>query len=181
MDIATKEAARKLFAHTRDDFVVYIQNLSTGDPSGQDVTTIQSELHRIAHTLSTWNELHDSHEATCVCFVNRCSNFADVLRQVADLVTIQDEQFPVVTMKMFNMLAMQIGRLTLDGHHGVDEYAMAFDRMAKEEDRRWQIGSQGQDDGRANLLFTLWTHMNRISEPGPECTFECLRAHAANP
>jgi hypothetical protein len=41
--------------------------------------------------------------------------------------------------------------------------------MAKDEDRRWQIGSQGPDDGRAALLFGLWTRMNRISEHGPNC------------
>jgi hypothetical protein len=167
--------ARKVFANRRDSFVVYIQELSTGNPLGQDVGGIQSQLRRIAHSLSTWAEYHgDPNQATCPCFVDRCANLADVIVEVADLVTIQDGQIPVTVMKMFNMLAIQVGRLTLDGHREEDLYALGFDRMAKEEDRRWQIRSQGLDDGRAALLFGLWTRLNRIAEPGPNCTFECL-------
>lgn len=180
MDAVTRQAAREFFADSRNGFVVYIQELSTGDPSGQDLATIQTELRRIAHTLSMWTELHDGPNAvTCICFVDRCSSLADVLVEVADLISINDGRFPATTMKMFNMLAMQVGRLTLGGHGGEDEYALVFDRMAKEEHRRWQIRPQGPDDGRAALLFDMWTRLNRISNPDPACTFECLCAHAA--
>ncbi|KAJ5473632.1 hypothetical protein N7475_003198 [Penicillium sp. IBT 31633x] len=180
MDKSAVGDAKKLFADSRGNFVVYLQGLSTGDPSGQDVATIQSQLRRVAHTLSTWSEVHDPNKTTCICFVDRCSNFAAVLTEIADLVIIRDGQIPVTVMKIFNMLAMQVGRLTLDDRREDDEYAMKYDRMAKEEDRRWQIGSQGPDDGRAELLFGLWTRMNRISEPNPNCTFECHRVHVAN-
>ena len=181
MDATTLQAAREFFAYSRDDFVIYIQELSAGDISGQNAAAIQIELHRIAHTLSGWMKLlDDPNGMTCSCFSERCCNLSDVILEVAGMVTSKDGQLPLTVMKMFDMLAMQLGRLSLDGHREEDEYARDFDRMAKDEDRRWQIGSQGPDDGRAELLFDLWTRMNRIPEPGPNCTFECLRAHAGS-
>lgn len=169
------QASREFFADSRNDFVVYIQKLSFGETSGQDIATIQTELRRIAHILSGWTGLlDDPNELTCSCFSDRCYNLSDVIVEVAELVTIKDGQLPLTVLKMFNMLAMQVGRLTLDGHRKEDEYARGFDRMAKDEDRRWQIGSQGPDDGRAALLFGLWTRMNRISEPGPNCSNGCV-------
>ncbi|KAJ5143121.1 uncharacterized protein N7515_001908 [Penicillium bovifimosum] len=170
-DTSTMDVARKAFANRRDSFVVYIQELSTGDPLGQDVGAIQYQLRRIAHSLSTWTDYQgDPNQAPCPCFADRCAKLAEVVIEVADRVTIQDEQIPVMTMKMFNMLAIQLGRLTLDGHREEDVYALGFDRMAREEDRRWEIKSQGPDDGRAALLFGLWTRLNRIAEPDPSCT-----------
>ncbi|CAG8889543.1 unnamed protein product [Penicillium egyptiacum] len=175
MDAATMQASREFF-------VVYFQDLSAGDIADQDVTKIQGELRRIAHTISGWTELvDDPNKLTCSCFSDRCCNLSDIIVKVAELVTIKDGELPLAVMKMFNMLAMQVGRLTLDGHREEDEYARGFDRMAKDEERRWQIGSQGPDDGRAALLFGMWTRMNRISEPGPNCTSKCLGAHAGNP
>ncbi|KAJ5486379.1 hypothetical protein N7530_000679 [Penicillium desertorum] len=170
MDAPTMQASREFFANSRNNFVVYLPKLSAGEISGQDVTTIQTELRRISHRLSGWTGLlDDPNELTCSCFTDRCRNLSNIIVEVAELVTIRDGQLPVTVMKMFNMLAMQVGRLALHGHREEDEYAQGFDRMAKEEDRRWQIGSQGPDDSRAALLFGLWTRMNRISEHGPNC------------
>ncbi|CAG8233553.1 unnamed protein product [Penicillium nalgiovense] len=170
MDAPTMQASRDSFANSRNDFVVYIQGLSAGEFSGQDVATIQTELRRIAHTLSGWTELlDDPNELTCSCFSDRCRNFSNIIVEVTELVITRGGQLPLTVMKMFNMLAMQVERLTLDGHREEDEYAQGFERMAKDEDRRWQIRSQGLDDGRAALLFGLWTRMNRISKHGPNC------------
>ncbi|KAJ5509098.1 hypothetical protein N7527_011241 [Penicillium freii] len=181
MDATTMQPSRDFFDDSRRDFVLYIQGLSAGDISGQDVATIQTKLRRIANTLAGWTE-HSDHpnELTCSCFSDRCCNLSDIIVEVAELVTIKDGQLPLTVLKMFNMLSMQLGRLTLDGRHEEDEYTRHFDRMAKEEDRRWQIGSQGPDDGRAALLFGLWTRMNRFPKPGPNCTSECLGADAGN-
>jgi hypothetical protein len=171
MDAPTMQASREFFTNSRNGFVVYLQGLSAGETSGQDVTTIQTELRRISHRLSGWTGLlDDPNELTCSCLSDRCRNLSSIIVEVAELVTIRDGQLPVTVMKMFNMLAMQVGRLTLDGHREEDEYAQGFERMAKDEDRRWQIGSQGPDDGRAAILFGLWTRMNRISEHGLDCT-----------
>ncbi|KAJ5571775.1 hypothetical protein N7535_005435 [Penicillium sp. DV-2018c] len=173
-------AAHEVFANKRDSFVAYFQELATGDPSGQDLSAIQSQLRRIAHSLSTWTDDHgDLNQAICPCFVDRCVQLADFVIEVADLVAIRHDRIPVVEMKMFHMLAMQVGRLTLDGYRE-DQYALEYDRMAKEEDHRWEIKSQGPDDGRAALLFGLWTRLNRIAGPGPNCTFECLLARGAD-
>ncbi|KAJ5207207.1 hypothetical protein N7491_002163 [Penicillium cf. griseofulvum] len=149
---ATTLKAREFF-DSRDEFVVYIQQLSAGDISCQDLAAIQIELHRIAHTLSWWKELRsDPNEPTCSCFADQCGN-------------LRNGQLPLTVLKMFSMLALQVGKLTLDGRK--DEYALCYDRMAKDEDRRWQIKSQGPDDGRAALLFGLWTRMSRTSEHCP--------------
>ncbi|OQE13918.1 hypothetical protein PENFLA_c042G04171 [Penicillium flavigenum] len=170
MDAPTVQASREFFANSRKGFVVYLQGLSAGEISGQDVTTIQTELRRISQRLSGWTGLlDDPNELTCSCFSDRCRNLSNIIVEVVEQVTIRDGQLPVTVMKMFNMLAMQVGRLTLDGHREEDKYAQGFERMAKDEDRRWQIGSQGPDDGRAALLFGLWTRMNRNSEHGPNC------------
>ncbi|KAI2715379.1 hypothetical protein CBS147332_5033 [Penicillium roqueforti] len=170
MDATTLQAAREFFADSRDDFVVYIQELSAGDISDQGAAAIQTELRRIAHTLSGWMELRDDPNGmSCSYFSERCCNLSDIVVEVAEMVTIKDGQLPPTVMKMFGMLAIHLGRLSLNGHREEDKYARGFDRMAKDEDRRWQIGSQGPDDGRAELLLGLWTRMNRISEPGPNC------------
>lgn len=181
MDTTTLQALRESFDDSRNDFVLYIEGLAAGDISGLDVATIQTELRRIANTLSGWTE-HSDHpnELTCGCFSDRCCNLSDIIVEIAELVTIKDGQLPLTVSKMFNMLYMQIGRLTLDGYSEEDKYARSFDRMAKDEDRRWQIGSQGPDDGKAALLFGLWTRMNRFPKPGPNCTPECPGAHAGN-
>lgn len=175
------QASREFFNDSRNDFVVYIQELCAGDISGQGVATIQTELRRIANTLSGWTE-HSDHpnELTCSCFSDRCCSLSDIIVEVTELVTIKDGQLPLTVLKMLNMLSMQIGRLTLDGYREEDEYARSFDRMAKDEDRRWQIGSQGPDDGRAALLLGFWTRMNRFPKPGPNCTSECVSAHTGN-
>ncbi|KXG54710.1 uncharacterized protein PGRI_078540 [Penicillium griseofulvum] len=154
------------FFDSRDEFVVYIHQLSAGDISCQDLAAIQIELHRIAHTLSRWKEFRsDPNEPTCSCFADQCGNLSGIIVEVAEMATIKDGQLPLTVLKMFDMLAMQVGRLTLDG--GKDEYALYYDRMAKDEDRRWQIKSQGPDDGRAALLFGMWTRMSRTC---PNCT-----------
>ncbi|KGO64997.1 hypothetical protein PITC_042160 [Penicillium italicum] len=182
MDATTIQASREFFTDSRNDFIVYIQELSAGNISGQDAATIQTELRQIANAFSGWTEHSDyPNELTCSCFSDRCCNFSDIIVEVADLVTINDGQLPLTVLKMFDMLSIQIGRFTLDGHREEDEYARRFDRMAKDEDRRWQVGSQVPDDGRAALLFGFWTRMNRFMEPGPNCTFECLRAYAGSP
>ncbi|KAJ5365048.1 hypothetical protein N7517_007934 [Penicillium concentricum] len=174
MDATTMKAAREFFVDSRNEFVVYLEQLSAGDISCQDVPAIQSELRRIAHTLSGWKELRDdSNEPTCSCFSDQCCNISGIIVEVAELITIKDGKLPLTVLKMFNMLAMQVGRLTLDGHREKDEYALTFDRLAKDEDRRWQIRSQGPDDGRAAVLFGLWTRMSRTSERGPNCTPAC--------
>ncbi|KAJ5503071.1 hypothetical protein N7463_005945 [Penicillium fimorum] len=174
MDATTLKAARDIFADSRNEFVVYFEQLSARDISCQGVPAIQIELRRIAHTLSGWKELrNDSNEPTCSCFSDRFSNLSGIVIEVADLVTIKDGRLPLTVPKMFNMLAIQVGRLTLDDHREKDEYALGFDRLAKYENLRWQIGSQGPDDGRAALLFGLWTRMSRTSERGPNCTPAC--------
>ncbi|KAJ5824446.1 hypothetical protein N7447_006786 [Penicillium robsamsonii] len=170
MDATTLKAAREFFADSRNEFVVYLEQLSAGDISCQDVPAIQIELRRIARTLSGWKELRNySNEPTCSCFSDHLCNLSGIVVEVADLVTIKGGRLPLTVSKMFNMLAMQVGRLTIDGYREKDEYALSFDRLAKYEDRRWQIGSQGPDDGRAALLFGLWTRMSRTSERGPNC------------
>ncbi|KAJ5170682.1 uncharacterized protein N7500_003465 [Penicillium coprophilum] len=174
MDASTLKAMREFFADSRNEFVVYLEQLSVGDISCQDVPAIQIELRRIAHTLSGWKQLqNDSNESTCSCFSNQCCNLSDIIVEVAELVTINDGQLPLTVLKMFNMLAMQVGRLTLDNRREKDQYALGFDCLAKDEDRRWQLQSQGPDDGRAALLFDLWTRMSRTSERGPYCTPVC--------
>ncbi|KAJ5617466.1 hypothetical protein N7537_002580 [Penicillium hordei] len=182
MDATTMQASREFFDDSRNDFVLCIQELCAGGISGQDVATIQTELCRIANTLSGWTEHSDyPNELTCSCFSDRCCNLSDIIVEVAELVTIKDGELPLTVLKIFDMLSIQIGRLTLDGHREEDEYARSFDRKAKDEDRRWQIGFQGPDDGRTALLFGFWTRMNRFPKPGPNCMSECLGAHAGNP
>ncbi|KAJ5964663.1 uncharacterized protein N7479_004539 [Penicillium vulpinum] len=169
MDATAMQVARESFAYSRNDFVAYIQELAAGDMSGQDVAAIQTELHRIANTLSGWTESVNDPKLTCSCFSDHCCKLSFVIAEVAEMFTVQDGQLPLTVLKMLNMLAMQVGRVTLDGHREEDEFARGFDHMAKDEDRRWQIKSQGPDDGRSALLFGLWTRMNRTSEHGPNC------------
>ncbi|CAI7665137.1 unnamed protein product [Penicillium glandicola] len=114
MDATTLQSAREFFADSRNDFVVYIQDLSAGNISGQGVAAIQTELRRIAHTLSGWTDLlDDPNELICSCFSDRCCKLSDIIVEVAELVTITDEQLPLTVMKTFDMLAMQIKKMQL--------------------------------------------------------------------
>ncbi|EKV10714.1 hypothetical protein PDIG_55520 [Penicillium digitatum PHI26] len=91
MGTTTMKASRESLADSRDDFVVYNQELSAGNIPGQNDATIQTELRCIANTLSGWTEHSDyPNKVTRSCFSDRRCNVSDIIVKVAELVTIKD-------------------------------------------------------------------------------------------
>jgi hypothetical protein len=98
--------------------------------------------------------------------------------EVAAQIVAEEQILHDFLTKMPMLLAMQVGQITLDGHSEDDSQAAYFARKVAEEQVRFRWLFEPPPARRAIDLHSLWDRMSRITEPGPDCTLECLIAHA---
>ena len=155
------------FTSTRDDFVAELEKFSEGNTNGRVVVRVQSFLFRIKNTLAMWAKLRWNLRKEGRCFEDRCIILMVLADEMAHsfpncvttainkngVVEIQD----LAMQKRFDMLAMQLGSLTLWGHSNVDTAAVENACMVEEEQRRWEQKPPSRDDERGQSLRFLWS------------------------
>lgn len=176
MDADYRKITREIFAQKRSILVAELRDLSFSQLKGHDNDTTVSSLLRMSKTVEMWIGLARSSENNCGCFSEICVNLSAIMKEVAARLMVEDPVLPIFVMKVSDMLTMRIGQLTLDGHREEDEQALLFAQKVKEEHHRWSSESPPYDR-RIGDLRSLWERMSRVSEAGPQCTFECLLAN----
>ncbi|CDM35946.1 hypothetical protein DTO013E5_5454 [Penicillium roqueforti] len=167
MQADVKAAAIENFQENRDGFVVELGKLSEGQTGGRCVPQIQTYLRKIFYTLSMWTLIREGSEKEGNCFEERCNNLMVLIEEISDSVrvilstnadlmtTIEDP----VLMKLFGMLSMQVGSLTLHGLSDEDTEAVESAKMVEREQRRWELKLFEEDDERRNYLRMIWARL----------------------
>ena len=182
MDAPDMKAARETFILKRNALATELEVLSR-EVESKDNAAIISELRRISKNLEEYSLIgKDVEEDMCDCIPGKCRNLASIMEENADQIDFdqtgyEERTLPISLKKVYEMLTMQVGRLTLDNHRQVDGYALHFVSKVKDEDYRWALQTQGRDE----KLYALWMRMNRVQEPGPWCSFRCLIMEATGP
>ncbi|OQD85171.1 hypothetical protein PENSOL_c105G08219 [Penicillium solitum] len=155
------------FTSTRDDFVAELEKFSEGDTDGREVVRVQSFLFRIKNSLAMWAKLRWNLKNEGRCFEDRCIILMGLADEMAHsfpncVTTVINEKGVVeiqdlVMRKRFDMLAMQLGSLTLWGCSNVDTPAVENACMVEEEQRRWEQKPPSRDDERSQYLRFLWS------------------------
>ncbi|KAJ6132437.1 hypothetical protein N7471_007652 [Penicillium samsonianum] len=114
-----------------------------------------------------WTLIRGRQEKEGKCFEERCRNLMvmtdEISTTISGCITITADgnnctiriHDPVVK-KAFDMLAMQIGSLTLHGLSDDDNEAVENSRMVESEQRRWEQKLVWEDDLRREYLRRLW-------------------------
>ncbi|EKV12136.1 hypothetical protein Pdw03_7059 [Penicillium digitatum] len=159
-----KRAAIQNFKATRNEFVVELEKFSGGDPGGRLVPQIQTYLRQLFNTISMWTLIRKDSDQQGKCFEKKCENLMVLTDEISASTNffatytfdgIADITEPVL-MKMFDMLAMQVGSLTLHGWSDEDDESVQNARMAEQEQHRWEKKVLGEDDERCEILRHLW-------------------------
>ncbi|KGO77976.1 hypothetical protein PITC_025040 [Penicillium italicum] len=162
MQADVQRTALKNFETTRDEFVEELEGFSGGDAGGRGVVGVEVFLSRLLNTLSMWTLVRKDTDKQGKCFEKRC----EILMVLTDEISASTNFFKVsvaptisepVLMKMFDMLAMQVGSLTLRGCSDEDYEAVQNARMVEQEQYRWEHKPQEDDDDRRDILRNLWS------------------------
>ena len=167
MQADVKAAAIENFQETRDAFVVELDELSEGQTRGRWVLQIQASLHQMINTMSMWTLIREGSEKEGNCFEERCKNLMVLIDEIsagvrvcpsnnADLMVIIEDR---VLMKLFDMLSMQVGSLTLHGLSDEDTEAVESAKMVEREQRRWELKFVEEDDYRRDYLRQIWAQL----------------------
>ncbi|KAJ5926937.1 hypothetical protein N7516_008710 [Penicillium verrucosum] len=157
------------FTSTRDTLVAELEKFSGGDTNGRVVVRVQSFLFRIKNTLAMWARLRWNLKNEGRCFEDRCINLMVLADEMAQdfphcVTTVIDEKGVIeiqdlVMRKSFDMLAMQLGSLTLWGCSNIDTAAVENACMAEKEQRRWEQKPVSEDDECSKSLRNMWFRM----------------------
>ncbi|KAJ5603031.1 hypothetical protein N7537_005987 [Penicillium hordei] len=157
------------FPSTRDTLVAELEKFSEGDTNGRVVVSVQSFLFRIKNALAMWAKLRWKLRNEGRCFEDRCINLMVLADEMAHsfphcqttvinergVIDIQD----LVMQKRPDMLAMQLGSLTLWGWSNIDTAAVENACMIEEEQRRWEQKLASKNDERSESLRRLWSRL----------------------
>lgn len=104
-----------------------------------------SELALGSKLASTTDQL--LYQRTAACFIQKCTRLETEMQNVSKELT--DRNFPCSQERaslLIEMLAVQVGRLTLDPYSGDDEYAMAMNLRATNKEYEWKKRHAKDDD-----------------------------------
>jgi hypothetical protein len=184
------KTARETFIEKRNALVTVIETLSH-QLEGKDDATIVNELRRMGNSLEVCSRIGQNLNL-CDCIPRKCCNLASIIEEIADQIEFDQADlnqtedtelvqvdFEEVTLHkslktIYQMLAMHVGRLTLDNSLYVDGYAMHFAQKINEEDVKWALKTRKRDE----KPYALWVRMHRIHKTGPSCSFKCMMGEA---
>ena len=121
-----------------------------------------SELAMVGKLASTTDQL--LYQRTAACFIQKCTRLETELHNASKELT--DRTFFCSQERaslLIEMLAVQVGRLTLDPYSGVDKYAMAMDLRATNKEYEWKR-RHAQDDDTFSVIrgaFKLSLRLNQ--------------------
>ncbi|KAK9855539.1 uncharacterized protein MYU51_002055 [Penicillium brevicompactum] len=173
MDAELKETVIKNFPEDRAAFVKELVTLATGDTGGRGAAKTKIDLRRISHTLSMWTLIADPSNDALKCFPQKCENISTLLLEVAD--RLASEVVLPYLMKMFNMLAMHIGRLTLRFSDEEEEEVENDARRTELQQLSWKIKDPASDNRHEVIMRALWV---RLFTTHDDCICrQCLGAY----
>lgn len=119
-------------------------------------------MYDIADDFEKFKQL--ASEETGLCFVERCTRITESLHVIGKVVEFIDNlplRAQVSALNMFNVLADQIGRLTLHGYTEEDEFSVIMREKAKSETYRWHLRCSDPDcDQIQKTLLEYWEYLH---------------------
>ncbi|KAJ5346029.1 hypothetical protein N7452_004033 [Penicillium brevicompactum] len=169
MDAELKETVIKNFPEDRAAFVKELVTLASGDTGGRGAARTKIDLRRISHTLSMWTLIADPSNDALKCFPQKCENISTLLLEV------DFRGSSPYLMKMFNMLAMHIGRLTLRFSDEEEEEVENDARRTELQQLSWKIKDPASDNRHEVIMRALWV---RLFTTHDDCICrQCLGAY----
>ncbi|KAJ5291731.1 hypothetical protein N7478_000982 [Penicillium angulare] len=161
MDAKLRTSVINDFQFIRGDFLFHLQRYGEGQIEDRTLSDIQIELRRLRNTLSMWSLIPGSQgTGSLTCFETRCKCLADATEQIADTFTDGHHNVTEFGLKMFEMLTLQLGRLTLEDSIGIDEEAGEWAIKAEMEQRKWESRNPADDTRNETMLRNLWARMH---------------------
>jgi hypothetical protein len=173
MDPTFKLTVIAKFAEERDSFFDELEALSTGDTQGRKIAAIKADLLHMSNTLSMWKFVPDNSDAAFGCFPGKCENLAAIIPEVAD--RMAGGPFPPLLMKVFSMLAMHIGCLTLR-FAAEEKLKVQVEAQRREyQQLEWESRAPEDDNENQSVLRSLWNRLYIIND---ECDCrQCFGEH----
>jgi hypothetical protein len=110
------------------------------------------------------------------CFSEKCVRIEKELQRVSRKLTSQtDPVLPATASLVIEMLAVEVGRLSLDPFKGKDEYAVEMDLRAEKKDYEWKQRHADDEDVAATIrgVFKVSFKLRQPIEGCPCC--QCVR------
>ncbi|KAJ5097096.1 hypothetical protein N7456_007817 [Penicillium angulare] len=160
MNAELRTSAISDFQMIRDDFLSRLEKYSKGELENKTFYDIQTELRRLRNTLSMWSLIPEGDETgTLTCFKARCNRLEDATEKITNNFADFHRNVTEHGLKMFEMLTIQLGRLTLKDSTGTDEKAGEWSIKAEMEQRKWESRNPADDTDDEDMLRMIWCIM----------------------
>lgn len=175
----TQLQAEQNFASERRDLVLTLKKLSQGKHDNGTPDQIAFDLSGMVNLILFWQVLEN--DTTGSCFAHPCQIISDALGEVSDrLVHVQ--QLRSDDREMLDMLAMQIGRLTLHGYTDEDDLAVGMARLTEQQEHEWKTSETEEtpmDESERRHLRFFWARVH-FKMDGCGCR-QCLGMYSLAP
>lgn len=171
--------AEQDFASERRDFVLTLKKLSQGRHDNRTPDQIARDLSGMVNPILFWQTLEN--DTTGSCFAHRCQIISDVLGEVSDRI-VNVRQLHSDDMEMFDMLAMQIGRMTLHGYTDEDDLAVDMAKLTEQQEHEWKTSETKEnpmDESERRHLRFFWARVH-FKMDGCGCR-QCLGMYSPSP
>ncbi|KAJ5145755.1 uncharacterized protein N7515_000319 [Penicillium bovifimosum] len=182
MDAHTRYLAVKHFVSDRAEYTDLLKSFAEGNTLNRTALRIKSDLLLISNTLWIWACITDtSLSDDTICFPRRCKALAIEVQEVGDDMIVTNEGTPEaafdgLSQKIFGMLVLQIGRLTVPGYVHEDWEAERDARLAEREQSVWFCRDEEGDDVVTRILRRVWERLHvKVAECACRqcCDFYC--------
>jgi hypothetical protein len=166
MEPSTRDLAVKHFTSDRSHYTNLLQQFAAGNTLNRTALRIKSDLLLITNTLWIWACITDtSLSDDTLCFARRCKALAIEVQEVGDNMFVTDERTPdaafdELSRKIFGILVLQIGRLTVPGYVHGDWEAERDAELAEREQSVWFCRDEEGDDLVMRVLRGVWDRLH---------------------
>lgn len=161
MDSELRASTIENFKDDRGSFVEELEAFSAGVVGDHGVEEMEADLIRISNTLWVWSFIPDApNHSDHMCFKPRCLQLAAMIRKISENHLIVEKEIHFIARSIFDMLAIQVGRLTAQDYIEGDTEAARYAKMAGEEQRKWDSRPLSDDDDRMAYLREIWGRMH---------------------
>ncbi|KAJ5689616.1 hypothetical protein N7462_004008 [Penicillium macrosclerotiorum] len=168
MDPELKTTVLKNFKVERRTIVAHLRALSKGQIEDGALQWTKTNLVRIRNTLSMWSlALEETEVSFFACYPQKCEALAAIAEEIGDGLELVNGGITPINRKKLAMLAMQVGRLTVDGYTEVDSVSVKSAIQAEREQRKWDIRAPESETEPMQKLREIWTRMHiKVKECG---------------
>ncbi|KAJ5584202.1 uncharacterized protein N7459_004002 [Penicillium hispanicum] len=143
------------FKILRENVVQTLQSW-TSEKENLVLSTIANALKDMATHIDRFQLL--TNDDTGPCFPHRCRILKRVMAELSKTIT-HGQTVDSETVDTLQMLALQVGRLTLTGYSQEDTFAAEMARLCEGEGEKWENRSR-EDRRRLRAQYSLWIRIH---------------------